>query len=526
MLNLYLKLYYYFLPYFKILLSVSMIFLILSYAYFFGPSRVKLLFDCGSIILVSLFGIPLFNIFCLLFFFKNNLKKAYKFSIWSSVITLCINLLFFNFISMTDLWSSHFIITLVPLSDIKVQLGIDALNLFFILLNNLFIILCIMFAYHSKIKSKDMLIYLFFLQWGVNGTFCVFDLLGFFIFFESTLVPIFLMILLYGSRERRVRAAFMIAIYTLLGSIFLYIIILYCYSKFGTCNFYFLKQVSLSIFEEKLFWILFFLGFSTKIPVAPLHIWLPEAHVEAPTVGSVLLAVILLKLGSYGMFRFILELVPYQTKNFNSFFGIFSILSIWYTSLTALRQIDLKKIIAYSSVGHMNVIMLGFLFFNAEALEGSLFQMLSHGLVSGSLFFSIGSFYLRFKVRSIEYLGGLMTVFPLLSIFFLLFCMANISFPGTSSFVGEFMIFFGIFKETLVYSFGGALSMILGTAFILWALNRLVFGSIKDTFITVFKDISRFEFFMYSYLLVLIISLGISPSFILNYFSLFSFQLF
>ena len=221
------------------------------------------------------------------------------------------------------------------------------------------------------------------------------------------------------------------------------------------------------------------------------------------------------------MFRFILELVSFQTYKFNTFFGIFSLLSIWFTSLTALRQVDLKKIIAYSSVGHMNVIILGFLFFNSESLEGSLFQMLSHGLVSGSLFFLIGSLYLRLKVRSLEYLGGLMTLFPLFSIYFLIFCMANISFPGTSSFIGEFLIFFGIFKESFVYSLAGSLSMVLGAGFVLWALNRLVFGSLKDIYINIFVDLNRLEFFTYFFLLILTFLLGIMPLFFLNFFSLF-----
>jgi len=526
MLSAYLNFYNFIKPYSLITIFSLSFYTVLTYIFNQGVYSFAFAPEFGSIFLSSIVFLPLISILVIFLFLKNNIKSIYIFSIWMSMIIFIFSLIGLNFISITDISSSRFFFYLSPLTELKVELGIDTLNIFFIILNNLFTFLCFIFAYNSNIKSIDMLIYLFFLQWGVNSTFFVLDLFGFFIFFESTLIPIFLMILIYGSRERRVRASFLIALYTLFGSIFLFFVILYSLSKFGTTNFYLLKNLELNDLDQQFYWVCFFLGFSTKIPIVPVHIWLPEAHVEAPTIGSVLLAVILLKLGSYGMFRFILELVPFQTYRFNTFFGIFSILSIWFTSLTALRQVDLKKIIAYSSVGHMNVIILGFLFFNAESLEGSLFQMLSHGLVSGSLFFLIGSLYLRLKVRSLEYLGGLMTVFPLLSIYFLIFCMANISFPGTSSFIGEFLIFFGIFKESLVYSLAGSLSMVLGAGFVLWALNRLVFGSLKDNYVNIFYDLNRLEFFMYFFLLVLTFGLGCFPSFILNYFSLYSFRLY
>lgn len=521
MLQNYIKFYNYFFPYSIIIFWVISFFTLLTHIFDKGIHFIMSYFDFGSLYLFLMVFLPLFSILFILLFTRNNVKLMYKYSLWISMIIFLFSLVGLNFVSITDISSSRFFFYLSPFTEVKVELGIDVLNIFFIILNNLFTFLCFMFAYNSNIKKTDMIIYLFLLQWGVNSTFFVLDLFGFFIFFESTLIPIFLMILIYGSRERRVRASFLIALYTLFGSIFLFFTILYSLSKFGTTNFYLLKNLELNVTDQQFYWVCFFLGFSTKIPIVPLHIWLPEAHVEAPTIGSVLLAVILLKLGSYGMFRFILELVAFQTYKFNNFFGIFSILSIWFTSLTALRQIDLKKIIAYSSVGHMNVIILGFLFYNSESLEGSLFQMLSHGLVSGSLFFLIGSLYLRVKVRSLEYLGGLMTLFPLFSIYFLIFCMANISFPGTSSFIGEFLIFFGIFKESFIYSFAGSLSMVLGAGFVLWALNRLVFGSLKDIYLNIFVDLNRLEFFMYLFLLILTFSLGIYPSFILNYFSLF-----
>ncbi len=261
-----------------------------------------------------------------------------------------------------------------------------------------------------------------------------------------TLIPIYFLVLLWGSRERRIRASYRISIYTLLGSIFRFFNLLYLYSKTGTTDYELLLQLYLTEEDQHFLWLTFFIAFAAKIPLFPLHIWLPEAHVEAPTIGSVLLAVLLLKLGTYGLVRFSLPLFPEGTSFFGPFVSSFALIGIIYTCLTAIRQIDLKKIIAYSSVGHRNVVLLGIRAETSEALQGALFQRLSHGVVSGALFFCVGSLYERYSVRSLKYFGGLAHFYPVFTRVFLLFSLANISFPLTSSFVGEFLIFIGLFR--------------------------------------------------------------------------------
>jgi len=466
--------------------------------------------------------ILIFIIYIAYFFNKNNMKQLYLIALWGTSINtiLCI-ILFLNY--LTDLvyiddilWNISLEININPVVQTSIQLGADSLSYFFLLLTDIFIYLCILHLYHTKVHSIDMLIYLLFLQWGVLGSFCVLDILGFFIFFEVTLIPIYLMILVFGSRERKVRAAYMIAVYTLFGSIFMFFNILYLYSKTGTTDYFQLLTLELNEIDQRFLWITFFIAFASKIPMFPFHVWLPEAHVEAPTVGSVLLAALLLKLGTYGIIRFLLHLYPEATLYFSPLINVFAIMSVLYTSLTALRQIDLKKIIAYSSVGHMNVVLLGLLAFGVENIEGAIFQMLSHGVVSGALFFCVGSFYIRYKVRSLDYFGGLMTTYPLLSVFFLLFSIANISFPGTSNFVGEFMICFGLYSHNTVVVILASLNMIIGAAYTLWAYNRVAFGNLKNQFLVMHTDLKRDEFYLFSFLGILMFLIGIYPSVILN----------
>lgn len=448
-------------------------------------------------------------------------SKTFLIALWLSAFSFFFSIcLFFFFIFIPKNTNFPFAygieLFFFPFKKISFLIGVDALSFFFVLLTNLFIYLCIFHLYHTINKRADILIYLFILQFGLVGAFSVFDILGFFIFFETTLIPIFFMILIFGSRERKVRASYMIAVYTLFGSIFLLFNILYLYSKIGTTDYYQLLICEFNETDQKFLWITFFIAFAAKIPMLPLHMWLPEAHVEAPTIGSVLLAALLLKLGTYGIVRFLISLFPEATVYFSPLINVFAILSILYTSLTALRQIDLKKIIAYSSVGHMNAVLLGLLVFSVENIEGAIFQMISHAIVSGALFFCVGSFYLRYKVRSLDYFGGLMTTYPLLSIIFMIFSMANISFPGTSNFIGEFMICFGLFNHNPSIVMLASINMVVGAAYTLWAYNRIAFGNIKNLYLKYHFDIKRDEFYLYSLLIFLMLFIGIYPSSILN----------
>lgn len=443
-----------------IVLPLVSIFIIFNVNYFYGKNSVKL-FDYALYLSAISFGISLM----LLFQMGGELSFMQA-------------LLFFN---MSPLSNTHWLI-----------FGVDYISLSLIILTNLFIYLCILSIRTEEIRGKfeisELINKLFFIQWGLVCAFSSLDLLGFFVFFEATLIPIFTIILQGGSRERKTRASYLIALYTLFGSIFMLFNILYLSNKYNTTSYLVLYSQGLnsstliSIEDQKLLWITFFLAFAAKIPVFPFHLWLPEAHVEAPTIGSVLLAALLLKLGVYGMIRFGLPLFPYGQEYFKHVVVVLTICSFFYTNLTAIRQVDIKKIIAYSSVVHMNLIVLGILCVSVEGLDGAVYQMLAHGLVSGALFFCIGIIYERVKSRFLWYYGGLAFILPVYSIFLFLFILANISFPTTSNFIGEMLLFMGIFKDNFIIGVFAALSMFWGVIYNVWTYNRICFGNIKFNF--------------------------------------------
>ena len=292
--------------------------------------------------------------------------------------------------------------------------------------------------------------------------------------------------------------------------------LLYLYSKTGTTDYELLLTLQFTNEDQLFLWFTFFIAFAAKIPVFPFHIWLPEAHVEAPTLGSVILAVLLLKLGTYGIIRFSLPLFPEGTLYFSPLISTLAILGVVYTSLTAIRQVDLKKIIAYSSVGHMNIVLLWIIAGNVEALQGAIFQMLSHGVVSGALFFCVGVLYERYSVRSLKYYGGLTYFYPIFSIVFLIFALANISFPLTSSFVGEFLILMGFLNYSFWGTFFASFSMVLGAVYMLWTYNRIFFGNLRSTSLSSYKDLNLREFALFSTLIFCLVLLGLAPHFFLN----------
>ena len=437
---------------------------------------------------------------------------VYQIGLFSSILSFWLSLfLWFKLNDIKGGFQAIYTFYVLPTVSFELRLGVDGISIFFLLLTNIFTYLCILSLNPSTHKINEVLIYLFLLQWSVLASFVALDLLGFFVFFEISLIPIYFLVLIWGSRERRVRASYLISIYTLLGSIFMFFNILYIYSKTGTTDYELLLNVHFSLEDQLFLWITFFIAFASKIPVFPLHIWLPEAHVEAPTIGSVMLAVLLLKLGTYGIIRFSLPLFPEGTIYFAPFVAIFAVLGIVYTCLTAIRQIDLKKIIAYSSVGHMNIVLLGIISGNTEALQGAIFQMLSHGVVSGALFFGVGVIYERYSVRSIKYFGGLAFFCPLFAIIFLIFSLANISFPLTSSFIGEFLIFMGVFQYNILITIFACTSMVLGAVYTLWTYNRIFFGNIKVLSLVKYKDLNRKEFVLFSILICVLFLMGLAP---------------
>ena len=400
----------------------------------------------------------------------------------------------------------------IPILNINFTMGIDGISLFFILLTTLLIPLCLLASWDSiQVDVKNFLIAFLVMEFFLIGVFCILDLLLFYIFFESVLIPMFLIVGVWGSRERKIRAAYFFFLYTLLGSVLMLLSILYIYYQVGTTDYEVLLTFSFSPLEQKIMWFAFFASFATKVPMVPVHLWLPEAHVEAPTSGSVILAGVLLKLGTYGFIRFSFPLFPEACFYFAPFVYAMSVVGIVYTSFTAIRQTDFKRIIAYTSVAHMNLVMVGLFSFNIIGLEGAILQSLSHGFVASALFLIIGVVYDRHHTRMVKYYGGLVHTMPLYVMIFLFFTMSNIGLPGTGSFVGEFLILTGSFKTNTTITFISATGMIIGGCYSLWLFNRIAYGNLKTQYFQTYLDINKREFLTFFPLILGTFVMGLYP---------------
>ena len=405
----------------------------------------------------------------------------------------------------------------IPYLNLNFILGIDGISLFFLLLSTLLIPLCLLVSWNSiNINLKEYLILFLLLDFFLIGAFSILDLLLFYVFFESILIPMFLIIGIWGSRERKIKAAYYFFFYTLFGSVLMLLSILYIYYQVGTTDYETLLTFSFTFKEQKILWLAFFISFAAKVPMIPVHLWLPEAHVEAPTAGSVILAGILLKLGTYGFIRFSLPLFPEACFYYSPLVYSMSSIGVVYSSFTAIRQSDFKRIIAYTSVAHMNLVLLGVFSFNSIGLEGAVLQSLSHGFVSSGLFIIIGVIYDRSKTRIVKYYGGLVHVMPLYVFIFLIFTMANIALPGTANFIGEFLILTGSFKTNTIATFIGATGMVLGGCYSLWLFNRISYGNLKNQYLIKFCDINKKEFFIFLPLIFATLLTGVYPDLFLN----------
>ena len=462
--------------------------------------------------------LPLIGVFVLLLIPSDNSRLLKIVSLNFSCFTLVLSLflwVFFNKSVGIFQYVNNF--SWLPFLNLNFVIGIDGISLFFVLLTTLLVPLCLLASWDSiQTNTKYFVILFLLMEFMLIGVFCILDLLLFYVFFESVLIPMYFIIGLWGSRERKIRAAYFFFIYTLLGSVLMLLAILYIYNKVGTTSYEVLLTYSFSIEEQRVLWLAFFLSFATKVPMVPVHLWLPEAHVEAPTSGSVILAGVLLKLGTYGFIRFSFPLFPEACFYFTPLVYSIALMGIVYTSFTAIRQTDFKRIIAYTSIAHMNLVMVGLFSFNVIGLEGAILQSLSHGLVASALFLIIGVVYDRHHTRLIKYYGGLARVMPLYTVIFLFFTLANIGMPGTGSFVGEFLILVGSFNVNTTITFLSATGMIIGGCYSLWLFNRVSYGNLKTQYIKEFLDISKKEFFLFIPLIAGTLIMGVYPKIFLD----------
>lgn len=463
---------------------------------------------------------PAIGGFILLFLDKNNLKIVRNFSLfWALLVfnySVCLLFFFDPSSSQFQLPETY---SWLPFSNTAVVFGIDGLALYMILLTTFLTPICIILSWTLKIKSqtRDYNATFLFLEAILLGVFCSLDLLVFYLLFEAVLIPMYLIVGVFGSRERKVRASYLLFLYTLVSSILMFIAILFLYYKSGTTCFLTLRTVQLEPYAEKLCWLAFFSSFAVKMPLVPFHIWLPEAHCEAPTAGSVILAGILLKLGGFGFLRYSLGLFPEASAYFTPLIYTLSSLGVVYASLTTLQQVDLKKIIAYSSVGHMGLVTIGIFSSTIQGVLGAILLMIGHGITSSALFLSIGFLYERHGTRVVRYYSGLMHTMPLFSVCFIIFTLANLGLPATSNFVGEFFVLIGCFKTNSWSALLAGSGMILGAGYSLWLCNRIIFGNIKQYSIVIFRDLTRREFFVFVPFIFLTFLLGLYPDIIVNY---------
>ena len=394
---------------------------------------------------------------------------------------------------------------------INYKVGVDGISILFIILTTFITPLCIL-SVNSTIKNrlKDFLVAILIMESLMIGVFCSLDLVIFYLFFEGGLIPMFLIIGIWGG-DRRVYSAFKFFLYTLLGSVLMLVAIIYIYWITGTTDVEKLYQIGIEAKYQKILWLAFFSSFAVKTPMWPVHTWLPDAHVEAPTAGSVLLAAILLKMAGYGFIRFSIGLFPIGSEYFVTLVYILSLIAIIYTSLVALMQEDMKKLIAYSSVAHMGFVTLGIFTMTQQGVEGSIFQMISHGIISAALFLCVGVIYERMHTRRIKNYGGIVSVMPKYSILLMIFTLGALGLPGTTGFVGEFLILIGAFKDNFLVAVVASIGVILGAAYMLWLYKRVVFGELINKDLKNMVDLNKSELIILSSLALPSLYFGFYP---------------
>ncbi len=399
---------------------------------------------------------------------------------------------------------------------VNYKVGIDGISILFIILTTFITPLCVLSVNNTvENRLKDFLIAMLLMETLMIGVFCSLDLVIFYLFFEGGLIPMFLIIGIWGG-EKRVYSAFKFFLYTLLGSVLMLVAIISIYWITGTTDVIELYAMGIDPKYQNLLWLAFFSSFAVKTPMWPVHTWLPDAHVEAPTAGSVLLAAILLKMAGYGFIRFSLGLFPIASEFFIPLVYFLSLVAIVYTSLVALMQDDMKKLIAYSSVAHMGFVTLGIFSITQQGIEGSIFQMISHGLVSAALFLCVGVVYDRMHTRLINNYGGIVSVMPKYAILFMVFTLAAIGLPGTSGFIGELLILIGVFKKSFLVAAIASSGVIFAAVYMLWLYRRVIFGDLIKDELKKMIDLNKSETFVLSSLAIPIIFFGFYPEPVMN----------
>ena len=464
-------------------------------------------------ILSTLIFLPLISsIFIFLSRNQKNINSAIYVSLFTSIATFLLSLFIwysldrssseFQFVEEKS-WISDFI---------KFKLGVDGISILFIVLTTFITPICIISCINSvKVRVKEFLIAILILETFMIGVFCSLDLVVFYLFFEAGLIPMFLIIGIWGG-PKRVYSAFKFFLYTLLGSVLMLVAIIVIYWITGTTDVTQIYAIKIPNEYQNILWLAFFSSFAVKMPMWPVHTWLPDAHVEAPTAGSVILAAILLKMAGYGFLRFSIPMFPVASEFFTPLIYALSIVAIIYTSLVALVQDDMKKLIAYSSVAHMGYVTLGIFTFTKQGIEGSIFQMISHGLISAALFLCVGVVYDRLHSRLISTYGGVVNYLPKYSLLFLIFALAGLGLPGTSGFLGEFLVLTGTFQKSYIAALLATFGVVLGAAYMLWLTKRVIFGDTTNNEIKNLKDINILETTMLVSLAFFVIFFGFYPA--------------
>lgn len=472
-------------------------------------------------ILTWLITLPLFGVAFLLLFTreKSSLTLVRGVALATTLVTFLVSLcLWKHFDTSSAAYQFQQNYPWFKGMGINYHVGVDGISLFMVLLTTLLMPICILASWDGiKTRVREFMMAFLLLESLVIGVFCSLDLMLFYLFFEGMLIPMYLIIGIWGGNNK-VYAAYKFFLYTLAGSVLFLLAMLYLYFNIGTTDIPTITEKAplLSVDVQKWLWLAMFASFAVKVPMWPVHTWLPDAHVQAPTSGSVILAGVLLKMGAYGFLRFSLPMLPDATVLFAPLVFWLSVIAVVYTSLVALVQEDMKKLIAYSSVAHMGFVTVGIFSLNQQGIEGALIQMISHGLVSGALFLCVGVVYDRIHTREIAEYGGLVNRMPYYAAVFMFFTMASVGLPGTSGFVGEFLVLVGAYKANTWLAAGTATGVILGASYALWLYRRVVFGELVNKKLTKITDINLREVIMFVPLIVLVVWLGVYPKPVLD----------